>query len=84
MTSRVLTTAVIVACLSAGSAWAQSTPSLYERESSSQPPANKLPELLTEIGLDQKLNAQVPLELPFKDENRPRRAGSATTSASGR
>jgi len=68
VTSRVLTTAVIVACLSAGSAWAQSTPSLYERESSSQPPANKLPELLTEIGLDQKLNAQVPLELPFKDE----------------
>ena len=47
---------------------AQSTPSLYERESSSQPPANKLPELLTEIGLDQKLNAQVPLDLPFKDE----------------
>jgi len=41
---------------------------LYERESSSQPPSNKLPELLTEIGLDQKLDAQVPLDLPFKDE----------------
>ena len=65
---RVLTTAAIVTCLSAGSAWAQSTPSLYERESSSQPPSNKLPELLAEIGLDQKLNEQVPLDLPFKDE----------------
>ena len=69
VTPRVLITAAIVTCLSAGPAWAQSTPSLYERESSSQPPSNKLPELLTEIGLDQKLNAQVPLDLPFKDEN---------------
>ena len=68
MIPRVLITAAIVTCLSAGSAWAQATPSLYERESSSQPPSNKLPELLTEIGLDQKLNAQVPLDLPFKDE----------------
>ena len=70
MTPRVLIAAAIVTCLATGSASAQSsTPSLYERESSSQPPSNKLPELLTEIGLDQKLNAQVPLELPFKDED---------------
>ena len=70
MTHRVLIAAAIVTCLATGSASAQSsTPSLYERESSSQPPSNKLPELLTEIGLDQKLNAQVPLELPFKDED---------------
>jgi protein SCO1 len=68
VTPRVLITAAIVACLSADSARAQSTPSLYERESSSQPPSNKLPELLTEIGLDQKLNEQLPLDLPFKDE----------------
>jgi protein SCO1/2 len=60
---------IVVTCLPAGAAWAQSsTPSLYERQSSSQPPANKLPELLTEIGLDQKLDAQVPLDLPFTDE----------------
>jgi len=70
VTHRVLIAAAIVTCLATGSASAQSsTPSLYERESSSQPPSNKLPELLTEIGLDQKLNAQVPLELPFKDED---------------
>ena len=60
---------LIVTCLSAGAARAQSdTPSLYERQSSSQPPSNKLPELLTEIGLDQQLDAQVPLDLRFKDE----------------
>jgi protein SCO1 len=41
---------------------------MYERESSSQPPANKLPELLNEIGLDQKLDTQLPLDLRFKDE----------------
>ena len=64
VTFRVLIAAAIATCLSGGSAFAQSTPSLYERESSSQPPSNKLPELLTEIGLDQRLNAQVPLALP--------------------
>jgi protein SCO1 len=69
VTPRVLIAAAIVTCLASGSLSAQSsTPSLYERESSSQPPSTKLPELLTEIGLDQKLNAQVPLDLPFKDE----------------
>ena len=66
---RAFITALLVTCLSAGTARAQSdTPSLYERQSSSQPPANKLPELLTEIGLDQRLDTQVPLDLPFKDE----------------
>jgi protein SCO1/2 len=66
---RAFLTVVIVTCLSAGAARAQSdTPSLYERQSSSQPPSNKLPELLTDIGLDQRLDAQVPLDLRFKDE----------------
>jgi protein SCO1/2 len=66
---RTFLTALTVTCLSTGAAWAQSdTPSLYERQSSSQPPANKMPELLTEIGLDQHLDAQVPPDLPFKDE----------------
>jgi protein SCO1/2 len=66
---RAFLTVVIVTCLTAGAARAQSdTPSLYERQSSSQPPSNKLPEVLTEIGLDQRLDAQVPLDLRFKDE----------------
>ena len=66
---RAFLTVVIVTCLSAGAARAQSdTPSLYERQSSSQPPSNKLPDLLTDIGLDQQLDAQVPLDLRFRDE----------------
>ena len=66
---RTFLTVVIVTCLSAGAAHAQSdTPSLYERQSSSQPPSNKLPELLTDIGLDQRLDAQVPPDLRFRDE----------------
>lgn len=66
---RTFLTALIVTCLSAGAAGAQSdTPSLYERQSSSQPPSNKLPELLTDIGLDQRLDAQVPPDLRFRDE----------------
>jgi protein SCO1 len=66
---RTFLTALIVTSLSAGAAGAQSdTPSLYERQSSSQPPSNKLPELLTDIGLDQRLDAQVPPDLRFRDE----------------
>jgi protein SCO1/2 len=66
---RAFLTVVIVTCLTAGAARAQSdTPSLSERQSSSQPPSNKLPELLTDIGLDQQLDAQVPLDLRFRDE----------------
>jgi protein SCO1 len=66
---RTFLTVVIVTCLSAGAARAQSdAPSLYERQSSSQPPSNKLPDLLTDIGLDQQLDAQVPLDLQFRDE----------------
>jgi protein SCO1 len=56
-----LLTAAVVAAQPAG-------PSLYERQTTAQPPANTLPELLTEIGLDQRLNDQLPLDLRFKDE----------------
>jgi protein SCO1/2 len=42
--------------------------SFYEPRDSSQPPSNRMPQLLTEIGLDQKLDAQLPLDLPFRDE----------------
>lgn len=33
------------------------------------PPPNKLPAILSNVGIDQKLNAQVPLDLPFQDES---------------
>jgi protein SCO1 len=56
-----LLTAAVVSAQPAG-------PSLYERQTTAQPPANTLPELLTEIGLDQRLNDQLPLDLRFKDE----------------
>ncbi len=32
------------------------------------PPSNRLPQALREIGIDQKLNEQVPLDLVFRDE----------------
>ena len=33
------------------------------------PAPNKLPAILSNVGIDQKLNAQVPLDLPFQDES---------------
>src|SRR5215831_16183834 len=33
------------------------------------PIANRRPDMLRDVGIDQKLNAQVPLDLTFKDEN---------------
>ena len=33
-----------------------------------QPPENKLPQLLSDVGIDQKLNEQIPLDLQFRDE----------------
>jgi protein SCO1 len=33
------------------------------------PPPNKLPAILSNVGIDQKLNAQAPLDLPFQDES---------------
>src|SRR5690348_1960496 len=48
---------------------AQNTqPSLYERQDASQPPANRLPALLMDVGIDQKLGTTIPLDLPFTDE----------------
>ena len=40
----------------------------YERQDASQPPANRLPALLMDVGIDQKLGTTIPLDLPFKDE----------------
>jgi protein SCO1/2 len=44
-------------------------PAPGERVSTAVPPAGQMPELLQEVGLDQKLNTQVPLNLRFKDED---------------
>lgn len=40
-----------------------------ERPRTAAPPANAVPALLQEIGLDQKLNEQLPLSLTFRDES---------------
>lgn len=46
-------------------AQAQSAPSFGQAQSA---PSNKVPAILSNVGIDQKLNAQVPLDLPFRDE----------------
>ena len=43
-------------------------PAPGERVGAGLPSAAGMPELLQEVGLDQKLNAQLPLDLRFKDE----------------
>jgi protein SCO1/2 len=43
-------------------------PAPGERVGAGLPSAAGMPELLQEVGLDQKLNAQIPLNLTFKDE----------------
>lgn len=59
----------MLAC-GAGVAAAQDLgPAPGERVGNIVPPAGQMPELLQEVGLDQKLNAQVPLDLKFKDED---------------
>src|SRR5262245_30707610 len=56
--------------LGAGAAAAQDLgPAPGERVGNLVPPASQMPELLQDVGLDQKLNAQVPLDLKFKDED---------------
>jgi protein SCO1/2 len=44
-------------------------PAPGERVGAGVPSAAGMPELLQEVGLDQKLNAQLPLNLTFKDES---------------
>jgi protein SCO1/2 len=44
-------------------------PAPGERVGAGVPSAAGMPELLQEVGLDQKLNAQIPLNLTFKDES---------------
>ncbi len=43
---------------------------LGERAAHAQaPPANQLPPAFRDVGIDQKLNQQVPLDIPFRDES---------------
>ncbi len=51
----------------AGCAWAQAQQSL-QLPLSSTPNATIKPRMLKDVGIDQNLNAQVPLDLTFKDE----------------
>jgi protein SCO1/2 len=47
---------------------AQSMPAPTDRVTTASPPSSTMPQLLTEIGLDQQLDAQLPLDTPFRDE----------------
>src|SRR5258708_18412979 len=60
---------VLAACLLAActgvSAWAQAAPKLQPGDNVS----NQKPSILDQVGIDQRLNNQVPLDLVFNDEN---------------
>jgi protein SCO1/2 len=61
---------VMVLAGAAGGASAQDLgPAPTDRVGAGVPSAAAMPELLQDVGLDQKLNTQLPLGLTFKDEN---------------
>ncbi len=60
----VLMVAAMALCVSS-SAWAQAAPQLQPGDSVS----NQKPSILDQVGLDQRLNQQVPLNLAFNDES---------------
>jgi protein SCO1/2 len=67
-----VSTFILIATLALGVGVAQAQdlgPAPGERVSTAVPPAGQMPELLQEVGLDQKLNTQVPLNLRFRDED---------------
>jgi protein SCO1 len=60
---------LVVALACAGRANAQDLgPAPTDRVGADVPPAGAIPQLLQDVGLDQKLNTQLPLSLQFKDE----------------
>ena len=61
---KVLVVITMAACASV-SAWSQAAPKLQPGESVS----NTRPSILDQVGLDQRLNQQVPLDLAFNDES---------------
>ena len=69
MLARVVLFIVAIAALAPRAGRAQDLgPAPGERVGAGVPPAAAVPELLQEVGLDQKLNSQIPLNLAFKDE----------------
>ncbi|HXE79410.1 MAG TPA: SCO family protein [Vicinamibacterales bacterium] len=70
MKSRILLvwTAALTLATAAAAGAPESAPAPTQRVDSMAPPAGQMPRLLTEIGLDQRLNEQLPLDLPFRDE----------------
>jgi len=59
----VLVAMVLAVCVSA-SGWSQAAPKLQPGDAV----ANQKPSILDQVGLDQRLNQQVPLNLTFNDE----------------
>ena len=57
-----------LACGSGVAAAQDLGPSPTDRVGAGVPPASAMPELLQDVGLDQRLNTQLPLNLAFKDE----------------
>src|SRR4029079_15205882 len=67
---RVVAFIVVLAALTPSATHAQDLgPAPGERVGAGVPAQAGMPELLQEVGLDQKLNAQIPLNLTFKDES---------------
>ena len=70
MRVRVVAFIVVLAALTPSATHAQDLgPAPGERVGAGVPAQAGMPELLQEVGLDQKLNAQIPLNLTFKDES---------------
>lgn len=67
------TLTIVVCLLLPNCAFGQMVPKadspLYGARSDNGPVATGLPKALQNVGIDQKLNQQVPLDLPFRDEN---------------
>lgn len=65
---RLASVLVLMLAAAAVAAAQEAVRSPQERPLTSAPPANAMPALIQEIGLDQKLNEQLPLSLGFRDE----------------
>lgn len=63
--SNIRTMAATVFLFASACAWAQAAP----KEELGQAPANQKPSILDQVGIDQHLNQQIPLDLSFVDEN---------------
>ena len=64
-TFRTLISSLLLLASAASGAWAQAGP----KEGLGEVTANQKPAILTNVGIDQHLNAQIPLDLNFVDEN---------------